>query len=1501
MSYSKYIIFILLISFSLTPLMAREKARGDWSDLYAGERKYYGSEKEEKNATYAFFLEKENWEEHYKLMLFWLFKYTDFPRYNSLRLWPFYFSQKSKIDNRERSWGLGWPLLFYYHSIDGPEEFTLHIPVYFSSIKKNESYRSLFYLFWWGNEREERYGFNKSYVNILPFFFYKRSVNDANTNENSQLIFFPFLYRDYYANTSGNYSATDKLNITLLHYYHSNAKKETRGDISETTTWWFPLIPLTYHHTSPGGGHRNFLWFIDYSWRTTGKGDRLKRLWLTPLLFIKTGGNGYTHILPPLFMSFRESYGGYSHLLPFYFSWKGRETGYDYREKKTIYKNYDSFLSIFYSRFKKQKTGENDRGKFVSDTMWIGPFIPFIYYSSEDRGGIHRNVFWLFDWKRNTGGEMKRFWLIPLWFYGFGDKGYSHILPPLFMSFREKDGDYYRHLLPLFFSWKSSRNYFSYKEKTRVKTSYESNSFLSILYSRFTKKRSTGGSAPEIYSDTFWFGPFIPLLFYSSEDSDGIHRNMLWLIDWKKNPGGELERFWFIPLAFYKSGTGGYRHFFPFYLRFSGWSESRGSSLGIFHYHSWSKDENRIWIWPYYASFNLEKKTYFSFLLPFGVSWKTEKSSGDIFLPVLLNYQSRTRSYHVNILGLSRTAALGPAAPEVTLDIGKYRGNWYLDTDISWLYNAFSISTRLTLKNPFAKRRDISPDKLAGNSELTEELLAEKTGIVKKKTVSRENSQYFWGWNLLYGLVAFEIADSRRHFRLLPLSWLTWDKESDDKLFVIPLPIPIIRYLSIEDDSEYLVVFPFYGNQRQGKSYSRGYGFIAYWDEYDDETKLKEKTVLWPLFNWYSSPVKRGWRIFPLIWRKWRKDKGIVTSKYISLLHYSHYKTDEKDGSTLYKFIINPFTLAGKKVENEISSEWRIVPFLPLYYSSSRHFAGRTGNDPESRVSENKIKEWGEGRSFLIPFYYSTSSGEKRADGSMNENFSLLIPLTLFYYTGSRYTSREKEGNDVSEKSVTFKDYSLFILGFYFTREKYERGNNFLWGLIWNYRSNARTGFSQLDLLFGLLSFSSSSGSRRIRLLPFYYSESSPDTSESSLLLGLYKSYTGRSEEYSYLSLFWNLFRYSSFREAEVSSLTDYRSMKTKRKRSWLFPLYYYSGSSWEGGYKSTLHFSLLHYRSRESCQAEKGERYSSTFWFPLLPLFYRNESSRSPENRTVHWNILGLIDRKSTSDDSYSRGFFLPFFYSSSGTTGTGRGRFNFFALPVLLSGYSESPGSVSRMILGTYWHNSLSYERQNLYYLFDHRRYGKTHYRGERDIYNYLFTTVRYETSPQVTKFRMFWGALMSYKGYTGSDRYEFSILFNIINRERGRDFGYSHFFPFYYYKNYDDPGRGWYILSPVTLSYFSTDRGGDFDLGLLGIIYYRNNVTTTQKDRRMWLLGSLWNEVKRPERGYHSKGMLWGLLWEYETESETGFRKFSILKGLYKRVEYNGKTRHKFFWIF
>ena len=227
------------------------------------------------------------------------------------------------------------------------------------------------------------------------------------------------------------------------------------------------------------------------------------------------------------------------------------------------------------------------------------------------------------------------------------------------------------------------------------------------------------------------------------------------------------------------------------------------------------------------------------------------------------------------------------------------------------------------------------------------------------------------------------------------------------------------------------------------------------------------------------------------------------------------------------------------------------------------------------------------------------------------------------------------------------------------------------------------------------------------------------------------------------------------------------------------------------------------------------------------------------------------------------------------------------------LLSYFGRSPEEKTTFVLGTYWHTSKYYKRQNLWYIFDH-----IEDIGYSNSYSFLLGAIHYETSKKTTEWDIAFGIFMDYKGYNNNKNYEFNFLLFLSNWKIDGDYQRSSIMPLWYY---EEDLNNWSLLSPIGLSYFSKDESSDFDLGLLGLLYYRNSDINNKSDTRAVLAGSIYWERKKPERGYHSFGSLWGILWDYETESVTGFKKISIMKGLFNRVETKGKVKTKYFWVF
>lgn len=879
--------------------------------------------------------------------------------------------------------------------------------------------------------------------------------------------------------------------------------------------------------------------------------------------------------------------------------------------------------------------------------LWWVPIIPLTFHYVNRYEG-HRNFFYLLDysWDIDKGEDsMRRFWLVPLFMWKKGDSGYTSITP-LYVNNKYSNGDFYFQVLPLYVSWRDT-------EAGSV-----TNQKLTILFGKRSVVDEKTGE--ETYSN-FWF-PIIPLFFRSKDKDDGTHTNILGFIDLKSDKEGSLKNLNIFPVKMHGSKN----------------AEKEGYSWGIFHYHNWSESHNTWWAWPYYSSEKYVDKPavkgskeapgkeefYYTHFIPLYLSWKSEESTGRLFIPFEFTYKDKRTDFYVNLTGYASKSYMGPFSPSVGAGLENKNDTWYLDTDMSWMYDVVSVSARVPIKNPFAAKND---ETVPGKPDLEKKTVQEKTtGIVAKKEMNRENSENFRGWKILFGWMAYERADSKRHFRLIPLSWLTWDENADDKLYVWPL---FVWYKSEADREEYFVT-PVYAAQYQDRSYIKAYGIDLYWDEYEAETDCHEKTIIWPFINWYYSPEKSGFRFFPVAWyRKWKEGSDNVTQT-----------------------------------------------FSPLHYSKTIQ-AAETG--------ENKY------RKRISPLWYLREENNEK-----NQSYSLFVPLIPLYYHGT-------ESDKVTLSSTTITPL------FYYNTENKKQDNVPVSSTFW------------------------------VPIAPLYYTHS--------------------EGEYSH----WNL-------------------------------------------------LGIL-----DSCNDKDYNR------FFLLPFYYKTQ-----EKDVRHRNILGIIDLWSSSK-GYDTTMFFPFWWWSGDEKSE-----SLILFPLLY--YSDTgPGEKTRFIAGLYLHESQNYERLNFLYLFDHKKYTNPY---QLDKYSMILGTIEYDVSPEIKEMRLAWGLLFKYQNFRKSRDYDIDTAFWLAGVEKNGEYFHHRILPLYWYSsdNFET-----LLVVPAALSYFSEGTNGNFDLGLLGLLYYRNEDRAAGEDRRMWLLGTLYDEVRVPERKYHARGSFWGLLWNYETEEETGFRKFTILK--------------------
>ncbi len=141
-------------------------ANQEWKDLFEGEHKLYGSEKEDKYPINSFFIEKEKWNGHYSLMAFWFYKSINYPKYTSLRVFPFYYDLESKIDNRSKM------ILFlpypYYRKVNGDERFAIDILGY-SYKNKDQEDKSYGYLWYSGFNKKDNSSYKALFTTQFKF------------------------------------------------------------------------------------------------------------------------------------------------------------------------------------------------------------------------------------------------------------------------------------------------------------------------------------------------------------------------------------------------------------------------------------------------------------------------------------------------------------------------------------------------------------------------------------------------------------------------------------------------------------------------------------------------------------------------------------------------------------------------------------------------------------------------------------------------------------------------------------------------------------------------------------------------------------------------------------------------------------------------------------------------------------------------------------------------------------------------------------------------------------------------------------------------------------------------------------------------------------------------------------------------------------------------------------------------------------------------------------
>jgi hypothetical protein len=660
--------------------------------------------------------------------------------------------------------------------------------------------------------------------------------------------------------------------------------------------------------------------------------------------------------------------------------------------------------------------------------------------------------------------------------------------------------------------------------------------------------------------------PIIPILYCRQNHGFYTENSFLFTMIRHSSTEDGLRKLELWPIAGYEKYKNIY--FYPFFyknLEIETPTSGETSLPFLLYYHKWGLTSETLFAGPVIYREVKSEDLKFRAVAPVYFDYKDEYKSWDLIFPLRFQYKDAGGNFDLNILGFISKQNTGVVKPEIS--IGKKDGKWYLDTDLTFFYYLFTISSRITAANPFSKineytselkeNSDVSGDDGNGKEET-------KPKLTYKKDFSREDSINFFGWDALFKLIAYEKADTKRHIRAIPLSWLSWDQSSDDKVYVFPLPVPMVFFKS--EDLQYNVVFPFYGQQSDANSEKKAFLINFYINEKYKDRKLEETSILWPFINFYQSNKKAGSRFIPFYFYKEKIESNYYEKKFYSLLLF-------KSNSITYD---GPLRVKG---EESTTLFW---PY-PTYYSTNK-----TGSITEStfftipfyrskyndRTFTNILLLWnwetvsdklsyymlfpfyyqpGNDRYFhVMPFYFSNSYESKESKTTDNSFFFFGYYQNIrkevnynsfnnnFFYFLYRYNHEARENN--------FTDTSLFLLGYYQNSVKDLNRNSFnnrFFYYLYQYQSEQNSIRNIRVLWLGYQNENNYSGdtdkygTKTYNLFPLvwhernlysstdYATDKKSDVLATAWVFGPFLGYSTRKENYSldwalFGALYWN-------------------------------------------------------------------------------------------------------------------------------------------------------------------------------------------------------------------------------------------------------------------------------------------------------------------------------------------------------------------------------------------
>lgn len=556
-----------------------------------------------------------------------------------------------------------------------------------------------------------------------------------------------------------------------------------------------------------------------------------------------------------------------------------------------------------------------------------------------------------------------------------------------------------------------------------------------------------------------WGFPVLPVLFYSRyEQGIGSSKRVFTLLSWEKSNKQELTELSFLPFFMYKKNDYISIPLLLFSKDLASSTPAYGKTMMplLLYYNKWEPGKEDFILGPYVSFKDDNFNEKFTTVFPIYMSSYSEKKEWSYLLPLYVKYNDKEADYSFNLIFSTRSKSGLIVDPG--LNVGKKDDKWYVDSDFTFLYYLADFSFRKTLDKPQIFRNtltrvktfeELEEEKKAAqvkqvvqNSQIAKE--DGKVKVSKKRSVTREDSLSFKGYSALFGLVSYEAADTKRHFRLLPLSWLTWDVESDDKIMIFP-PFPPVVVWYKSEDLEYNVIFPFYGKQKDKDSEKRAYLINGLITEEYKTSNWKETSIVWPLINYYSSDTVSGHRVLPFYIQK-NKESGEYreTTNYTLFSMYNRFESKNESAyikSTRSLFIWPILSYYGSTERDKKNMETTLW-LTPFFYKGTDNFS--------THVNLFWFTDWEKknegGLRYLLVFPFFTDFN----------GFFFLAPVTVTKYDSLSNFWTFTLLNYISNDSYSFKYNFLFLIDYQKSKTSQNTEFNMLFGSI-RYQNTANS------------------------------------------------------------------------------------------------------------------------------------------------------------------------------------------------------------------------------------------------------------------------------------------------------------------------------------------------------------------------------------------------------------------------------------------------------------